>query len=329
MKPDDLEFLIAAYADGTLDPTRRADVESALRDDPAARQMLASYQAVDGLMRDTARGTALPPLQWDRLEASLSRQVAALAARPSATVTETEEENLSRLASGELPASERSLVDAKLARDPHARLVLAEYAAIERGFDQLRATPLPAVKWDALADHISAAVRQQADTAAPESYRLPIAAPAAAELSDRRPGVLGRIGFWAAQPRWIAAAACLLIGTTIAVRLATTPGTGVDGVSPVAGTGSGIPAVVVGPPATPAPGGAPLIDIQVAHTPGHTGTANAKPDVQIGPPADLAALEAALSDPSVARPGRSIVVSDKAAAQDGGKKKDSTALFGP
>ncbi|HEX8914285.1 MAG TPA: hypothetical protein VF796_18200 [Humisphaera sp.] len=322
MSDQDLEILIAAYADGTLAPERRPEAEAALRQDPAARAMLESYRAVDAALAGVARRQPVPNVRWDRFEAVLSRQVAALAARPTSTVTETEEENLSRLAAGELPATERGLVDAKLARDPHARLVLAEYAAVERGFEQVRAEPLPEVKWDALAAHLSNAVRDAADASAPETIKLPAARSAdraVAAKSGRRERAsadarsLGRID-WAAvfRPRWIAAAACLALGTTIAVRVATQSGGDPGGVVRPELLGKTTqPAAKVDDTVAAAK---PFTEIRVFETPIDGGpAAPVAMEVGVSRARGTTGPQTAIAEPSVGRESRSMVVSDKAA----------------
>jgi len=47
----ELEMLLSAYADGELSPEERAEVEEALRGDPALQARLADLQALSGLMR--------------------------------------------------------------------------------------------------------------------------------------------------------------------------------------------------------------------------------------------------------------------------------------
>ena len=86
---------------------------------------------------------------------------------------------------GTLLGGKREALEARLKLDPAARAVLAEYRALDQ---QLKALPRPNVRWDALAEQISAAVAEAEEPA--QSYRL----------SDYR---------WAT--RWVAVAAAVAI----------------------------------------------------------------------------------------------------------------------
>lgn len=158
MRFDDLEFLISQYADGTLDPERVPEVEAVLRRDPYARELLESYQGLDSAFDAAARAPS-PEVPWDDLHARISRQVAALASGP-ASVGELPEEVEAQLvgyADGSLTAAESRLVEARLAADPHARMVVASYTTLERAFDAMRADR-PAVRWADLGEHLSGAI---------------------------------------------------------------------------------------------------------------------------------------------------------------------------
>lgn len=332
MHPDDLEFLIAQYADGSLDPARVAAVEAVLRRDAAARAALASYRAVDAALAGVARWQPTPEVQWDRLAAATADRVATGAG--SAAIAEDVEERLSRLSAGDASADERTAVEAALDHDAAGRLVLAEYASLDRVLATARSAPPPAVRWDVFAARTSAAIDAAADeAAAAHTIKLVQTAPAAANtdaanMVDRdvaapavmarepRPAVLGRIGRVLAQPRRLAVAACLLVAASVSVRVALrgggpgSPGGGqtiaptpVDPVVPP-------PAIAVGPPVVP--GGQAV--------------------VRVGPPpgVDSAVVSESLRDDVVSRPGSAMITSDKAAVRDAADKQDSsdtTALF--
>jgi hypothetical protein len=212
MRPDDLEFLIAQYADSSLDPQRSAELEAVLRRDTSARAMLESYRSLDGVLAGVSTSDPLPQLQWDQLAARLSDQVGRL--ENDSPLTEEAEETLSRLSSGHASAIEQSLVESRLVDSPAYRLALVEYAALDHAFETVRATPLPPVQWDRFAPHISSQLDQQ-EADRQQSMRL---APAAG-VGDKNQGIWGRIGQFAAQPRRMAIAASLLIAATVSVML--------------------------------------------------------------------------------------------------------------
>lgn len=64
---------------------------------------------------------------------------------------------ISQYLDGALPADERNALETRLATDGEARTVLAEYRRLDA---KLRSTPaaIPELRWDALAEHISAAI---------------------------------------------------------------------------------------------------------------------------------------------------------------------------
>jgi anti-sigma factor RsiW len=54
MNPHDLEFQISQYVDGQLDASTATALEVRLRDDAAARSLLAEYQQVAAVVRDNS-----------------------------------------------------------------------------------------------------------------------------------------------------------------------------------------------------------------------------------------------------------------------------------
>jgi hypothetical protein len=322
MRTDDLEFLIAQYADGSLSPHRVAEVEAILDRDAVARDLLAEYQSVDAALGSIAERQATPEVRWDRLQDRISRQVATLAAGPAAEELSPEvEEQLARYADGTLTPAEARLVEARLAADPHARLVAASYASLERAVEAVR-DDRPAVRWDALAEHLSevvhgsaAADRAGADrtsdralavagAAVATSYKMdayrPAAGPAAATGASRstapradqfatlrgaKPapaGVAGRLGRWMAEPRRLAVAACLLVAGGLSFQVVK----GLVGPSPSPVTSSGGSDVSE----SNGSGVATAVDkpIIVVPTPGNvpawTPGADTVVNVQVGPP---------------------------------------------
>lgn len=72
MNPHDLEFQISQYVDGQLDASTAAALEVRLRDDAAARSLLAEYKQVASVVRDNA---TLPAINWNRLAESISANI--------------------------------------------------------------------------------------------------------------------------------------------------------------------------------------------------------------------------------------------------------------
>lgn len=330
MLSDDLEFLIAQHADGTLDPGRVAEVEAVLRRYPRAREVLESYRAIDGALAD---GRPVPAVRWDRLADRINRRVAVLAASPP--LTEEVEEQISRCADGTLPAAEARLIEARVGADPQARLVLGEYAALDRLFAAERAD-VPDVRWDALAEHLSGAI--DAAHAPAESYKLFAAAASGGvgqapvvrrSVTAGRTGVLGRIGKWATSPRRLAVAACLLVAGTASFQLIRNGG-GPSGVGPT-------PPAVTG---DPAPGNGAVAGGPGPSTPGQTIVIPFTPPIAL-PPTDRSAVAdvqvvppPAGADPAdPARPdyargqGTSSIASDRAAMENKAASRDSGSVF--
>lgn len=99
--------------------------------------------------------------------------------------------SISRYLDGDLAADERAALESRLAADAEARALFEQHRKIDAA---LRAMPLPAVQWEALAERISAAV-DRADEPV-QSYRI-----------------------GAATAGWLAAAASLLLAAGVAVRV--------------------------------------------------------------------------------------------------------------
>src|SRR5687768_923655 len=75
--------------------------------------------------------------------------------------------SISQYLDGTLPAAERDALETRLGSDAEARALYAEYESLQGVF---KAAPLPAVRWDAFAQQISAAVAREEMPA--QSYKL-------------------------------------------------------------------------------------------------------------------------------------------------------------
>jgi anti-sigma-K factor RskA len=83
MIDEQLEFLIAQYADGTLPDSERALVELRLQTDADARAMLDEYRTLDATLKTSM---PLPAVNWERLADHLSEAVAEQRETRAATV---------------------------------------------------------------------------------------------------------------------------------------------------------------------------------------------------------------------------------------------------
>lgn len=290
MRPDDLEFLIAQYADGSLDAKRSADLEAVLRRDEDARAILESYRAINGALTGIVASQPVPEVRWDRLEASISRQIATLAV--AGAVSETDEESISRFSSGDVLEQELRSIDDKIAADPRSRLLLAEYASLDRTFDAARDVEIPNVQWEQFASHISAQI-DRAEDASSESMKI---GPETVERTIRQAdssSVFGRIGNFFMQPSRLAIAACLVLAASISFKLINQGGNTNGGAPAPAGTTGGTggaPMATV----TPAP-----VEIRVgpSFTPGMNPLENTTvTSIHVGPPSGPGFDVAAMAD---------------------------------
>jgi hypothetical protein len=83
MIDEQLEFLIAQYADGSLPEPERALVELRLQTDADARAMLEEYRTLDATLKGSM---PLPVVNWERLADHLSEAVAEQRETRAATV---------------------------------------------------------------------------------------------------------------------------------------------------------------------------------------------------------------------------------------------------
>jgi negative regulator of sigma E activity len=329
MRADELEFLIAQYADGTLDSERTPEVEAILRRSESAREMLESYRALERVLSSQNA----PEIRWDRLEDRISRQIAtaAVGADSTSQISEDVEEQFSRLAEGNLSPAEARLIEVRLSADPQARLVLSEYMSLERLFEAVRARPLPAVRWHKLNDQIAKTLGIREEEAAPVRRTAP--RPATTRAAEET-GVLARIGAFFAAPRKLAMAACVLVAAAIGVKLASNssgPGTPVSpAITNSAAPSNGV-AVVTPPAVTPKPGVIEVTGPTLAVTPNNDPTATAN-SVKIGPPAngvqvDPDALNNQTGEAAANRGSSLLIAPDKSPGQDKDAKASRDSIW--
>jgi anti-sigma factor RsiW len=155
MTPDELEFNICQYLDGTLPDAQRTALEALLEYDAAARQLLAEHRKLDAAMKSVS---PLPKLQWDRLADHLANAVE--------FGSEGLEQTVVQYVDGDLAADERAALEHRLSDDPHVSTLLQQHQRLRAG---LRGMPQPRVHWKNLAEHLSKAV---ADAADPKPIKL-------------------------------------------------------------------------------------------------------------------------------------------------------------
>jgi hypothetical protein len=79
--PQDIEFLICQYADGTLDSGQAKQVEELLATDPHYRQLLQQHRALKESLNDW--GSRIPMVDWDAFHDRLGARLQRVQARPA------------------------------------------------------------------------------------------------------------------------------------------------------------------------------------------------------------------------------------------------------
>jgi len=188
--------------------------------------------------------------------------------------------SISQYLDGTLAAAERDALETRLGSDAEARVLFAEYESLQ---SVLARAPLPAVQWDRLADHFSAAVAREPMPA--QSYKL---------------------SAWI-RPARLALAASVLVAGAIAFSLfgpkPATTGPTVAAVEPIriVVKGPAVSAIGAAAPATTAP------------------TVNIQPiQVVIGPPPSTGdtGVVRVYADSVVHRPSKAVIVSAAPVGQD-------------
>ncbi len=177
MIDETLEFEITQYLDGELPPGAVAALEERLKVDPDAREVLEQYRKLNGVMTSAV---PVPAMNWDRLSA-----------RISSAVDEEFEYSLMEYLDGGLPSDEKTGIESRVSQDARAAATLDEYRNLDKVLSPTtieKSWPLPEVKWELLASHISDAVAEES-----QASRM-------------------RIGNWGRNITRIALAACLLVG---------------------------------------------------------------------------------------------------------------------
>ncbi len=156
MLSNELQFAISQYLDGTLPADEVAALQRRLESDAEARALLAEYRALDAALR----AGGVPAVDLAAIPAHVDRgEVTGQYAEESA-VDQEMELAIAQLVDGTLAGEQRGQVEQVMAENPAARRVCEEERALDAMLQQL--LPLPPVKWEALAAHLSEAVEDQA-----------------------------------------------------------------------------------------------------------------------------------------------------------------------
>ena len=278
MTLEQLEFSISQYLDGSLPASEVAALEARLGEDPAARELLAEYRAVDAMLKSPA---ALPEVAWEKLSTCISGAISSEAEQFEFTV--------SQHVDGILPADERPSLQARLEADATARDLLDQHRKLNALLKS--SAGLPNVHWNKLASHLSDVI---ADASAPRPMKL---------FANRRVIGIARL----------AVAACVLLASALGIRNHLSHGTGTNApivVGPRPADPREVAVIVpsvrpidvqIGGPDTEKPRGDAVVAITIGAADGAPG--------DDGP---------SFAEGIIASPPRSLIASNAATAQDTG-----------
>ncbi len=151
MTREEMEFLISQHLDGTLSREDETKVRQLLETSAEAQTILGEYQKLDAVLKGAKD---LPAVKWDVLASTISSVVDAVG--EVGTVSEEDEFAISEYLDGTLSDQERSSLEQRIASKPALAAVMAEYRSLDGVVKN--AMPMPAVKWDVLAERLSESV---------------------------------------------------------------------------------------------------------------------------------------------------------------------------
>jgi hypothetical protein len=198
MSPEQLEFILTQYLDGTLAADQVDALEQALESDPRAMALRDEHERLTALLRSQG----LPEMNWEELARDLSAVVTGTVDEESRT--EDRKLNAMLKAASPLPEVRWDALSAQISSAIDSELERGD--AEDKTLDALlRSTPMPAVNWDRLAGQISKAIAVEHG-----------------EVEEREreetPAVAGRIGFVRTASRR-AMAACVLLAAGVGLRI--------------------------------------------------------------------------------------------------------------
>src|SRR4051812_11393277 len=158
MSPEQLEFNLSQYLDGTLPPEHLAALEAALATDPRAGALRDEHERLTTLLR----ARPLPEMDWDEL----ARDFSAVVTGSVDEASRAEDQRLNAVLRGlpPVPAMDWEQVTRQISGTVEAEITRVD-AEDERVETLLRSSaPLPNLDWDRLAERISKGI--DAETAA-------------------------------------------------------------------------------------------------------------------------------------------------------------------
>jgi hypothetical protein len=280
MSPEQLEFILTQYLDGTLAADQVNALERALESDPRAMELRDEHERLTALLRSQG----LPEMDWDELARDLSAVVTGTVDEES----KAEDRRLNAMFKAVPPLPEVRW-DAL-----SARISSAIDSELERGDaeDQtldtlLRSTPMPAVNWDRLAGQISQAIAVEQGEVEQRQR-------------EERPAVAGRIGFVRTASR-LALAACVLLAAGVGLRIY------------MHGNPGG---VVI--PVGPAPAPVTVVAVDTPHE--ELSTKPAVTEISIGPSKEYVATSEQLMYQSGVASRSAVVIASPVASDDDGDR---------
>ena len=202
MSPEQLEFILTQYLDGTLSAEQVGAIERALEADPRARELRDEHDRLTALLR----AEALPEMNWDELARDLSAVVTGTVDEESKA--QDRKLNAMLKALPPLPEVRWEALAGQISGAVDAELERAD--AEDEKLDQLlKGMPTPAVNWDQLAGKISRAIAAE--------HGEPQRGEADPVEREERPAVIGRIG-WVRTASRLAMAACVVLAATLGIR---------------------------------------------------------------------------------------------------------------
>jgi len=188
MTHEEMEFLLSQHLDGMLSREDEAKVRELLETSAEAQAIFGEYQKLDSVLKGAKD---LPAVKWDVLASTISSAVDGMG--EAGSVSEEDEFAISQYLDGALPAEHRLALEGRLDAEPALRAAMAGYRSLDGAIKS--AMPMPAVKWDVLAERLAEAVDAQAQR---ERFY---------------------IGNWLKQPMRLVAAAMILIALGVGILL--------------------------------------------------------------------------------------------------------------
>src|SRR5256885_987126 len=154
MTREEMEFLISQHLDGTLSREDEAKVRELLERSAEAQAIVGEYQKLDAVLKSAKD---LPAVKWDVLASTISSAVDAVG--EAGAVGEEDEFAISEYLDETLSNEERVSLENRIGSEAGLRAMMEEYRALDGVVKN--AMPMPAVKWDVLAERLSDSIDAQ------------------------------------------------------------------------------------------------------------------------------------------------------------------------